>query len=43
LFCFHQKKSADAHKICETYGEKVIAIKTCASLNDLKAVEEEEL
>jgi len=33
LFCFYQKKSAsDTHRvICETYGENVIAIKTCAN------------
>jgi len=33
LFCFHQKKSAaDAHRIiCETYGENVVAIRTCAN------------
>jgi len=31
LFCFYPKKSAaDAHRIiCETYGENVIAIRTC--------------
>jgi len=33
LFYFHQKKNAtDAHRIiCETYGENVIAIRTCVN------------
>jgi len=33
LFCFHQKKNTTgAHRIiCETYGENVIAIRTCAN------------
>lgn len=33
LFCFHQKKSAaDSHRIiCETYGENIIDVRTCAN------------
>jgi len=32
LFCFHQKKNpADAHRICETYDENFIVIRTCAN------------
>jgi len=32
LFCFQEKSIADAHRIiCETYGENVVAIKTCAN------------
>jgi len=29
FFCFHQKKNAaDVHRICETYNENVIIIRT---------------